>query len=203
MLLTIDRDNRNSEHQALRAMFEARKRIFVDLLKWDIPVLAGRFEVDQFDDAHATYLIVADEAGNHLASARLLPTTRPALLDTVYPHLVSGEVPRGPAIFEVTRFCLSRDATAAERRTGRDRLLVGLVEHALASGIATYTGVADLSWFRQIQCFGWDCEALGEPMVEGGHSLTALRISIDASTPARLAATGIAVRELPHAARAA
>ena len=47
---------------ALREMFEARKRVFVDLLKWDVPVLEGRFEIDQFDDEHAAYLIVPAEA---------------------------------------------------------------------------------------------------------------------------------------------
>ena len=94
MLLVVGQENRNREHVALRSMFAARKRIFVDLLKWDLPVLAGRFEVDQFDDPHATYLIVTDKDGGHLASARLLPTTRPALLDGLFPHLVAGPVPR-------------------------------------------------------------------------------------------------------------
>lgn len=101
MLLVVGQDNRNREHVALRSMFAARKRIFVDLLKWDLPVLAGQFEVDQFDDPNATYLIVTDPAGEHLASARLLPTTRPALLDSLFPHLVAGAVPRGPGIAEI------------------------------------------------------------------------------------------------------
>jgi acyl-homoserine lactone synthase len=172
-------------------MFEARKRIFVDLLKWDLPVLADRFEVDQFDDLHATYLIVTDRGGGHLASARLLPTTRPAILDGLFPHLVAGRVPRGEHIAEITRFCLSRDANAVTRRIARDRLLLGLVEHALKGGIRTYTGVAELSWFRQVERFGWECRALGSPCVDGGKLLTALRIEIDASTSSRLAAAGI------------
>ena len=100
MLITVDQDNRAHEHIALRSMFAARKRVFVDLLKWDLPVLAGRFEVDQFDDPHATYLIVTDREGEHLASARLLPTTRPAILDALFPHLVAGPVPRGEGIAE-------------------------------------------------------------------------------------------------------
>lgn len=191
MLIVVDQDNRAREHIALRSMFAARKRVFVDLLKWDLPVLAGRFEVDQFDDPHATYLIVTDGEGEHLASARLLPTTRPAILDALFPHLVAGPVPRGEGIAEITRFCLSRDANAATRRTARDLLLAGLVEHALAYGIHSYTGVAELGWFRQIECFGWDCRALGEPCIVGGRLLTALRIEIDTATPARLAAAGI------------
>jgi len=203
MMIIVDRDNRAREHVALRSMFEARKRIFVDLLKWDLPVLAGRFEVDQFDDPHATYLIVTDKDGGHLASARLLPTTRPAILDALFPHLVAGPVPRGEGIAEITRFCLSRDVNAAMRRTARDILLAGLVDHALANGIHSYTGVAELVWFRQIERFGWECRSLGEPCIDGGRLLTALRIEIDAATPARLAGAGIgggAERALPAAA---
>ena len=84
-----------------------------------------------------------------------------------------------------------------------DALLVGLVDFALASGIRTYTGVAELPWFRQIQSFGWACRALGEPMLHRGTALAALRIDIDRDTPARLAAAGIASAAAAGAARAA
>jgi acyl-homoserine lactone synthase len=191
MLLTIDQANREREHIALRSMFAARKRVFVDLLKWKLPVLAGRFEVDHFDDPHATYLIVTDTAGEHLASARLLPTTRPALLDSLFPYLVAGAVPQGPGISEITRFCLSRDMTARERRLARDLLLVGLVEHARSNAVDSYTGVAELSWFRQIQTFGWDCRQLGAPCEQEGRRLVGLQIHIDDTTLERLAAAGI------------
>lgn len=81
--LITTRQNASDAH--LRAMYEARKRVFVDLLKWDVPVLADRYELDQFDDEHAQYLILADTDGGHLASARLLPTTRAHLLDSLFP----------------------------------------------------------------------------------------------------------------------
>lgn len=199
MLLLVDSSNRALEHRAMRTMFEARKRVFIDLLKWDIPALAGRFELDQFDDEDATYLIVTNEDGDHLASARLLLTTRPALLDTLFPGLVAGEVPHGGDVLEITRFCLSPGIGARHRRTARDALLVGLAEFALANGVRTYTGVAELAWFRQIQTFGWDCRALGEPTLHRGQALAALRIDIDAATIAKLAAAGI----VGHAAAAA
>lgn len=191
MFITVNQDNRADEHVALRSMFEARKRVFVDLLKWDLPVLADRFEVDHFDDPFATYLIVTDRLGGHLASARLLPTTRPALLDGLFPYLVDGPVPNGAAIFEITRFCLSPGIGAEQRRAARDTLLVGLVEHALAHGITTYTGVAELSWFRQVDQFGWDCRLLGETAIHDGRALVALAIMIDSDTCAKLAETGI------------
>src|SRR3546814_20085103 len=63
----------------LRAMFAPRKSVFVDLLKWHVPVLEGRYEIDQFDDEYARYLILADSGDGHLGSARLLPTMRPQI----------------------------------------------------------------------------------------------------------------------------
>lgn len=97
------------EGRILRQMFEARKQVFVDLLRWDLPVLDGRFELDEFDDDQAHYIIIADRDGNHLGSARLLPTTRPHILGGLFPELCAGPVPAGPDVFEITRFCLGRN----------------------------------------------------------------------------------------------
>ncbi|WP_077145979.1 acyl-homoserine-lactone synthase [Sphingopyxis sp. KK2] len=191
MLHIVDTNDRTREHKVLRSMFEARKHVFVDLLKWNLPVLAGKFEVDQFDDGHAAYLIVTDVEGNHLASARLLKTTRPALLDSLYPDLVDGVVPSGTDVLEITRFCLSRGVGAQLRRSARDMLLVGLVDYALANKIGRYTGVAEVAWFDQIRRFGWDCEALGSPRTHDGRSLTSLLIRIDGSSVSKLEGAGI------------
>ena len=176
----------------LRAMFAARKSVFVDLLKWDVPVIDGAYEVDQFDDAHATYLVLTDAEGRHLASARLLPTVRPHILDSFYAELCEEAPPRGSDICEVTRFCLDRSLSAGERRAVRDTLVTALAEHALAHGLTAYTAIAEMSWFQQILAFGWRCLPLGLPRVIDGTMLVALRIEIDADTPARLAAAGIA-----------
>lgn len=180
-----------AEGPLLRAMFEARKRVFVDLLKWDVPVLAGTWELDHFDDEHATYIIVADGKGGHLASARLLKTMRPHLLDQLYPQLVDRDIPRGSDVYEITRFCIDPSQRAPERREARDTLITALTEHALATGIARYTGVAEINWFRQIANFGWDCAALGAPQVIDGRMLAAMVIEIDEYTPGRLDRYGI------------
>ena len=105
MLKVVDRFNRTREHVALRSMFEARKRFFVDELGWDLPVLAGLYEVDQFDDGHATYLIVVDQDDRHLASARLLHTIRPSPIESACPPFVEGIVPKGRDVWEITRIC--------------------------------------------------------------------------------------------------
>lgn len=175
----------------LRSMFAARKSVFVDLLKWDVPVIDGAFEVDQFDDGHATYLVLADRDGSHMGSARLLPTVRPHILDSFYGALCDGAPPRGPATREITRFCLDRRLTARERRSVRNTLVGAIADHALASGISLYTAIAEVGWMQQILAFGWRCHPLGLPRQIGGEMLGALRIEISSETPALLAAAGI------------
>jgi N-acyl-L-homoserine lactone synthetase len=177
--------------RTLRAMFEDRKSVFVDLLKWDVPVLEGRFEVDQFDDRHATYIIIADEDGDHLGSARLLPTTRPHILGTLFARLCAAPPPTGAGVAEITRFCLSRRKNAALRRRTRNQLVSALAWHALETGIRTYTGVAELGWLQQILAFGWDCRPLGVPARLECGMIGALAIEIRPDTPGLLAANGI------------
>lgn len=185
-------------HQSalLKQMFEARKRVFVDLLKWDVPVLSDRFEVDQFDTPDAIYLIVTDDSGAHCGSARLLPTERPHILDSLFPQLCAGQVPRGQRVWEITRFCLDPRGNRRVRRQVRNRLVAALVDHGLATGIDSYTGVAELDWLQQILAFGWGCRPLGLPRPIAGRMLGALQIDIDASTPDRLAENGIYTPQL-------
>jgi acyl-homoserine lactone synthase len=175
----------------LRAMFEDRKSVFVDLLKWDVPVLDGRFELDEFDDEHATYIIIASEAGDHLGSARLLPTTRPHILGSLFPHLCAALPPRGPDVFEITRFCLSRRLNALARRETRNQLVSALAWYALEQKISTYTGVAEFSWLQQILAFGWNCRPLGVPIQLECGLLAALAIEIRADTPHLLRQNGV------------
>ena len=191
MVLVAERVRQPLADEALRCMFEARKRVFVDLLKWQVPVLEGRFELDQFDDEHATYLIVRGDEGEHLGSARLLETVRPHLLDTLFAGLCAAPPPRGPNILEITRFCLERRLPAPRRLAVRNCLVSALVEYAMLRGISTYTGVAELGWLQQILAFGWTCRPLGLPMVIDGRTLGALRIEISGETPELLAENGI------------
>jgi acyl-homoserine lactone synthase len=200
MLVTQDDDSAASD-AVMRAMFEARKRVFVDLLSWDLPVLAGRYEIDQYDAPHARYLIVADTDHNHLASARLLPTTRPHILSDLFAGLCDAAPPTGPSTWEITRFCLDRSLRALERRRWRDALVTALTHYALEHGITSYTGVAEQDWLGQILAFGWHAEPLGPPRTIDGMTLGALRIEITPETPSLLVAKGIhALAELEQEA---
>lgn len=175
----------------LDTMYADRKRLFVDLLGWDVPVVVGRFEIDQFDDAHALYLIADDGDGGHSGSLRLLPSHRPHILGNLFPHLCPGGVPVGPAIFEITRLCLPVRNGAAKRLQIRNRLISAMVDHALDTGIRAFTGVVDTRFLAQILAMGWRCTAL--TAVDGAtrSTLGGFHIEIAADTPRLLAPTGI------------
>ena len=188
-MLVVDQSMRAREHAVLRAMFAARKRVFVDLLKWDLPVLAGRFEVDHRDGPDATYLIVAGPEGEHRASARLLPirSAGASRAEECLPDGVAG----APGIAEVTHFCVSPDIGGNERRRARDQLLHGLVDHALARSIHCLVGVAEEPWARRAEGFGWACRRLGTARTSCGRDMVTMAVDIDRSTPERLVAVGI------------
>ncbi|MBE1527930.1 acyl homoserine lactone synthase/acyl-homoserine lactone synthase [Sphingopyxis sp. OAS728] len=176
---------------ALRAMFAARKQVFIDQLKWDLPALDGRFEIDHFDTPDARYLILLDPDDlRHRASARLLPTTAPHLLGDVYPQLCTDGPPSGEGVWEISRFCLDPAQTRTERRDARNQLVTALAEHALQNGISQYVGIAEESWFGKISKFGWTCRTLGPVHTDGICDLLALNIHIDEDTIAGLKRTG-------------
>jgi acyl homoserine lactone synthase/acyl-homoserine lactone synthase len=172
-------------------MFEARKRVFVDMLGWNIPVVGDRYEVDLFDDAFATYVILSGPDGGHRASARLLRTVRPHILGDLFPTLSEGPVPASDDIREITRFCIEPTLDRRERRQARNALVSALARHATTDEISSYTAVAEPNWFRQILDFGWRCSPLGKAQRVAGEELVALRIDIDEHTISQLAATGI------------
>jgi len=175
----------------LDQMFADRKTVFVDTLKWTVPVLDGKYEIDEFDLPETRYVVIVDGARRHLASARILPTTGPHLLRSIFPQLCCGPIPIGRSTAEITRFCLSPDIPSQHRRQVRNRLVTALAEYALEHAIETFTGVAEHRWFTQIARFGWTCSSLADQAQAHTRSLVAFRIDIGHDTLRKLEATGI------------
>lgn len=192
MLHAIQGFDHPGQSRLIASMFADRKRVFVDLLKWDLPVLAGRFEIDHRDGPEATYLIVTDADCEHLASARLLPVTHKDQIPELCGAAIPGHADRGLRIAEMTHFCLSPDVDAGRRRHARDTLLHGLVDHALTNAISRFVGVAEGAWLDRVETFGWQCRRLGRAEEARGRAVP-FAIDIDAATPSRLAAAGILV----------
>jgi N-acyl-L-homoserine lactone synthetase len=200
MILTIQNEQPSPHARALETMFEDRKAQFVDFFDWDVPIIDGRFEIDQFDTPHAVYIIAIDATGAHEASLRMLPSSHPHLLDTLFPHLCPGGVPIGLTTWESTRLCLPSRHGASRRRELRNALISAMVDFALARGIDRITGLIPDGFRREVLAMGWRAEPLGPAFRIRGGSIGAFKIDVEPDTPARLAWTGTYVDERELAA---
>lgn len=191
MIHIIDDHLAAESQQLLRSMFADRKRLFVDLFGWDVPVVDDRYEMDQFDNADTIYLVAADDDGSHAASIRLFPTTRPHMLGTIFPHLCPLGVPVGDTTWESTRLCLPQRHGAERRRTLRNLLFSAMVDVALERGIERYTGVIPDPFRKEVLSLGWQAEPLGPAVRIPGGPIGAFLIHVGPDTPERLRWTGV------------
>src|SRR3546814_16078328 len=76
----------------MTSMFADRKRLFVDLMRWSVPVVDDHYEIDQFDNAEAVYLIDI-EGGEQIGAMRLLSHERPHIHVTLFTTICQGGTP--------------------------------------------------------------------------------------------------------------
>lgn len=200
MILTIQNHLESAHRLALETMFADRKSQFVDFFEWDVPVVDGRFELDQFDTADAVYIIAVDCAGRHEASLRMLPSWRPHLLAEIFPQLCISGVPIGPTTWESTRLCLPNRHGTARRRELRCALISAMADFALARGITDITGVIPEGFRREVLTMGWRAEPLGPAVRVASGLVGAFRIAVTPDICERLSWTGVYVRSLELAA---
>lgn len=182
MIELITSDNRNDHADLMRSMHIDRKRVFVDLFGWDVPH-DGVYEADCFDDDHAEYLVLAEpDTGQHRASIRLLRTDRPHLMSELFADFCEGEIPRGPHIREITRFCIAPRGGAAKRTNARNMLARALIEYGLLCGVTGYTAVCHMNLLQQVLAAGWACNPLGLPMPYAGQMVGAFMIEVNAES---------------------
>lgn len=191
MIHVIDNHSAAGNRKLLLSMFADRKRLFVDLFHWELPVVDDQYEVDQFDTPLAVYLIVAEADGSHAASIRLFPTTQPHMLNTLFPQVCPLGVPADERTWESTRLCLPQRHGAERRRALRDQLLSTMVDVALARRIERYTGLIPEAFRKEVLAMGWQAEPLGPAVRVAGSLVGAFLIHIRQDTPERLRWSGV------------
>lgn len=184
MIFIANAENRCVFGRDLEEMHRHRKIVFVDRAGWQVPVLADR-EIDAYDRSDTVYLLAKDAPeGGLLASVRLLATTAPHLMSDLFAAACRGGVPRGPRIWEVSRFCT---APVIADRAQRLKLLwemsCAVMETALVYGIDHVVFVANRALLPLALGCGWDARALGATLRDSGDAVTAV---IAAITPAGL-----------------
>ncbi|HEV2747193.1 MAG TPA: acyl-homoserine-lactone synthase [Allosphingosinicella sp.] len=189
MIDVVDPESRWRFSQPLMEMYHHRKRVFVDQLGWDLPSAGSWLEVDEFDHDSAVYLLARNEAdGAHLGSVRLLPTTGPHMLTSIFSELCPVGAPQGPDCWEISRLVTNPGTVRGATCVRVHRMLArGLVEFARLNGIRRFTLVAEVSRVPALLAIGWAVSPISLAAVVDGETLQALQIEIEHDTVEKLA----------------
>lgn len=146
------------------SMYRDRTAQFHDRLGWDaVSVDDMGLEFDQYDELNPIYVIIEDEAGEHCASARLLPTTGKTMLNDHFSALTGGVTLSSPLIWEVTRLCASPrlDKNSRVARRAPATLFWAGCDLALRSGVEFFVAVYFSHMQRVWSAAGFAPEVLG------------------------------------------
>jgi len=159
-----------------------RHRVFIERQGWQVPTYCG-LEYDQFDTPAAKYILWLDNQGHARGVTRLIPTTRPYMVQTLWPQLVEGELPQTDSVWEASRFACDRDLDAATRRQVVAELICSCQEFGVANGIRKYLSVMPLVIFRHvIVAAGCTVTLLGSTKRMEDHDVGAGYIDISPNT---------------------
>lgn len=173
--------------RALMEMHHHRKRVFVDDLGWELALPGSWLEVDQFDHEYAVYVMAVDAQGCHLGSVRLLPTTQPHMLGSVFSELCGDGSPRGHDVWEISRFIAAPGGREGMSILRIHRLLAAsIVDFGLLNGISRYTLVAESRRVPTLLSVGWTVRPLSLPTICDGQLIEALEIVLDEESITRM-----------------
>ncbi|MGJ5180226.1 acyl-homoserine-lactone synthase [Bradyrhizobium oligotrophicum] len=176
--LSIKWDTVHRHGEAWISHHRLRYRMFVERQGWTVPHYQD-LEYDEFDTPAATYILVVDEHEQALGTARLIPTVRPYMIESLWPNLVDGRLPRSAQIWEASRFGCDRTLSAAGRRSVVGRLIQACQEFGLANGITSYLGVMPVWIFQNvIAAHGCPVRPLGPTLALHGHDIEAAYIEV-------------------------
>lgn len=171
--------NRHQHPGAMDAMFRLRKKVFHDLLKWDVHV-EDEWEIDGYDRANPIYVLsYAPRTGRLRGALRLLPTLGPNMLDDTFPILLGGKPEiRSETIWESSRFCIdpeiSQDRASNQVTIAAAELMCGVGELGLASGLSHIVTVTDVFLERMFRRMGCPGERIGDPQKVGSVHAVAI-----------------------------
>lgn len=174
MIVVVTAENRRLFEADLVQMYRQRKTVFVDRQGWKVPVVVDQ-EIDCYDREDTFYLLSKEELdGPLLASVRLLPTMRPHLMSDLFPGACRDAPPRGPNVWEVSRFCTTPDLPGRGIRLALLwEIICGIMETALLYGIERVIFVANRALLPLAMTCGWEARRLGETLRDENDEVTA------------------------------
>jgi acyl-homoserine lactone synthase len=173
MIRVINRSNRNEFIRTLDQHFRLRREIFVKERGWKQFDHDGIYEMDQYDNDEATYLISVDEHDEVIGSSRICPTVLPHMLSEQFPALVDGAVPQRIDLVEYTRLAICKTQRGTQIYSEQ---FLGLQEYCLEHGMCGATAIVRTHRIPVLQGVGMNVMPLGLSQEIGGEMCTAIFI---------------------------
>ncbi len=143
--------------------YRFRYRIFCRALRWISPSTPG-IDRDRYDD-WATLLGVFEESGDLRAMVRILPPTKPFMLESDFAQLLAADhrIRKAPDTIELTRFAVDPSAAQTPGLSQRLSLLLykGLYHWCWNNAVRYAYLVVEKYFFRAIQLAGFPCRRIG------------------------------------------
>lgn len=187
MITIVDVSNRSDFQFELEQAFQLRHQVFVDEKGWEDLRQSNDREVDQFDDDRAVHMLFRRDH-QVVGYQRMLPTTQPHLLSSIYPQLCEDELPFSSTIWEWTRFAVAK----TDRKRGNIlspvglSLLTGIVEWGLRNEIDSIVIEMNPIWILRLLQLRFRTTPLGPIMKIGGEETIAVRADFSNLTLVRL-----------------
>jgi acyl-homoserine lactone synthase len=182
MIFVANAENRWQFEGDLTEMHRQRKKVFVDGAGWKLPVVSG-LEIDGYDHQDTMYLLAKDLAdGSLLASVRLLTTSGPHLMSDLFAEACPNGVPRGLAIWEVSRFCTApKIGHRSKRLSLLWEIICGIMETALVYGVEQVVFAANRALLPLALACGWEARILGPTLRDQNDEVTAVAAQVTPS----------------------
>jgi N-acyl-L-homoserine lactone synthetase len=194
MLMQVEGHEREKHKDVFDEMFRQRKFIFHDQKGWNVSVVDGQFEIDEYDRDDTCYLLSFDHRGELVGSMRFISTAMPHMMSGPFRTMFPDVGFTSPLIWEATRFIVFGDRSVQPNRvsTAACELLLGACQFGLRHGLRHMTSVYDAGMLRLYKRCGLpDAELERRGITEHGAVFVGLWQISPALEASILAATGL------------
>ncbi len=162
MVVAATIENAHHYGDVIPSIYRLRHQGFKQRQSYDVPYFKD-MEYDVYDTPATTYLAWRDRQKVVRGCTRLFPTTRPYMIEDLWPKAVSKVLlPKSPFIWECSRFCIDKFQPPEIRRKIHGDLLCAFQEYGLRENIDWMIGVMTPPiWKAVFIRVGWPVEFLG------------------------------------------
>lgn len=187
MIHIITRHNSQMYSDIIDQMHLLRHEVFVDGKGWKKLRGENDYEIDQFDTDEAVYFLKLDAKDKILGGMRLLPTTVPTQLGTIFrDYCEFEEPPSDPTVWEWSRyFIVDKQYRSRAGYPVFYELFFSILEYAVFNGISALTGFLEASTLPRLNALPWEISYMGNIHNYGGTDGepagkgAAVRVSVD------------------------